>query len=138
MDLKRITGFALGLIATFMMWQSGIALAQYFHAYGWSQFTALLFDPEYSLRLISAMAAFIAGLAALTERQGGAWLAGFASALLLIQTLALAAGHGHVHNWQNEAIYLSVMTCLFLALVVSNGRRAREAEILKARDVAAV
>ena len=121
MEIKKLAGFALGILGTFLMWQSGVSLAQYFHANGTERLLSLMFDPEYSLRLISAMAAFIAGLAALTERQGGAWLAGFAAALLGIQTLALHGGHGNVHAWQHEAVYLVILTGLFLTIVVSQG-----------------
>ena len=126
-DVRKMAGFALGLFGTFLAWQTGIAIAQYFHAGGAEHLTSLLFDPENSLRLISAMAAFLAGLAALTERKGGAWLAGFATALLTIQTMALMAGHGSVHNWQSEAVFLIIMTCLFLT-VVSTSRKSAEAQ----------
>lgn len=126
MDIRKIAGFALGLFGTFLAWQNGILIAQYFHANGTDDFARALFDPEHSLRFISALAAFLAGLAALTERRGGAWLAGFAAALLLLQTLALMAGHGSVHNWHNEAIYLVILTCLFLTMVVAKGKRLKE------------
>jgi hypothetical protein len=127
MDIRKIAGFALGLFGTFLAWQNGILVAQYFHANGTSDIARILFDPEHSLRFISALAAFLAGLAALTERRGGAWLAGFSAALLMLQTLALMAGHGSVHAWQNEAVYLVIMTCLFLTMVVAKGKRLKEA-----------
>lgn len=123
MEIKKLAGFALGILGTFLMWQSGVSLAQYFHANGTERLSGLLFNPEYSLRMISAMAAFLAGLAALTERQGGAWLAGFAAALLGIQTLAVLGGHGHVFAWHHEAVYLIILTGLFLTIVVSQGPR---------------
>ena len=126
MDIRKMTGFALGLFGALLMWQSGIALAHYFHANGTDDLVRLLFDPEHSLRMLSAMAAFLAGLAALTERQGGAWLAGFSASLLLVQTLAMLGGYGSVHNWQTEAIFLILITCLFLALVVFNGSHAKK------------
>jgi len=132
MELRKVTGFVLGLVGAFLMFQTGVSLAQYFHANGTAQFSNLLFDPEHSLRLISAMSAFLAGLAALTERKGGAWLAGFAAALLLIQTLALMGGHGHVHTWQREAVFLIILTCLFLSMVVAKGETTRVAEAASA------
>lgn len=119
MNLRKVAGFALGLVGTFLMWQTGVFLAQYFHANGATQFSRLLFDPQHSLRLISAMAAFLAGLAALTERRGGSWLAGFSASLLLIETLALMGGHGSVHAWQSEAVYLILLTGLFLTVVIA-------------------
>ncbi|MEL7231075.1 MAG: hypothetical protein AAGJ85_01020 [Pseudomonadota bacterium] len=125
MDMRKMTGFALGLFGALLMWQSGIALAHYFHANGTDDFARLLFDPEHSLRMLSAMAAFTAGLAALTERKGGSWLAGFAACLLLVQTLAMLGGYGSVHKWQTEAVFLIIVTVLFLTLVALNGAKER-------------
>ncbi len=128
MDVKKAAGFALGLVGAVLMWQTGIALAQYFHANGTAQFSLLLFDPQHSLRMISAMAAFLAGLAALTEREGGAWLSGFAAALLLLETLALLGGHGSVFAWQSEAVYLIILTSLFLTMVVAKNTGRRQSD----------
>lgn len=128
MDLRKIAGFALGLLGTFLMWQTGVLLAQYYHANGLSRISELLFDPQYSLRLISAMAAFLAGLAALTERQGGAWLAGIASALLGVQSLAILGGHGYISAWQREAVYLILLTGLFLTIVATEKKAPEQTE----------
>lgn len=136
MDIRKMAGFALGLFGTFLAWQTGIALAQYFHSHGTEELLKLLFDPEHSLRLISAMAAFLAGLAALTERKGGAWLAGFATALLTIQTMALMAGHGAIHNWRNEAVFLIILTCLFLTIVATS-RKNKAKDQNEAPDLSA-
>ncbi len=127
MDVTKITGFALGLTGAFLMWHTGVTLAGYFQANGTVQLMALLFDPEHSLRLISAMAAFLAGLAALTERKGGAWLAGIAAALLGVQTMAMLGGHGAVYAWQSEAIFLVILASLFLCMVVSEGAKPKTA-----------
>lgn len=118
---QKLTGAVLGLVGTLLIWQTGAATAIYFQSAGFSDFEMVLFNPEYSLRLLSAMAAFLAGLAALTEKRGGAWLAGLAACLFGIQTLALVYGRGAVHQWQNEAVYLVILTSLFLALVTANG-----------------
>ncbi|MEM9938366.1 MAG: hypothetical protein AAFZ91_14975 [Pseudomonadota bacterium] len=127
---KKWTGAALGLVGTLLIWQTGAAIALYFQSNGWSDFTMVLFDPEYSLRMLSAMAAFLAGLAALTEKRGGAWLAGLSSCLFGVQTLAMVYGRGSVYNWQDEAVYLVVLTSLFLALVITNGLKvSRETEM---------
>lgn len=120
----KVLGFGLGLFGTFLMWVTAVAVAQYFHAHGFSQFGRMLFDPEYALRLLSAMAAFLAGLAALTEREGGDWLAGLASGILLVQTMVIISNHGLLAAWPHEAVYLIVMTGLFLGLVVFNGDKA--------------
>ncbi|MDJ0922207.1 MAG: hypothetical protein QNI84_13855 [Henriciella sp.] len=130
---RKLTGAALGLVGTLLIWQTGAAIALYFQSAGFSEFNQVLFDPKYSLRLLSAMAAFIAGLAALTERRGGAGLAGLASCLFGVQTLAMVYGRGHVHHWQSEAVYLIILTALFLALVTTNGLKfARERDVAQA------
>ena len=117
----KILGFGLGLFGAFLMWVSGVAIAQYFHAYGFSRLFQLLYDPEYALRMLSAMAAFLAGLAALTERKGGDWLAGLSAGMLLVQTFVIVSNRGLMAAWPNQGIYLIVMTGLFLSLVVFNG-----------------
>ena len=133
MNSNKIIGFGLGLVGSILAWQTGIALAQYFHENGTDQLLKLLLDPEHSLRLMCAMSAFLAGLAALTERNGGAWLAGFSSALLFIQTMSLVAGHGSIHTWESEAVFLIILTGLFLAMVVAGRRTDAQA----AKQVAA-
>jgi len=126
MNMQKAAGIGLGLFGSVLMWQTGIGLAQFFHADGTARLTNLLFDPQHSMRLLCAMAAFVAGLAALTEREGGAWLSGFASALLLLQTLALLGGHGSIVSWEQEAVFLIILTCLFLTLVVAQGDKAEQ------------
>lgn len=126
MDLRKICGFALGLFGAIVMWRSGMAVAEYFDANGTNDITRILFNPDYSLRMLAAMAAFLAGLAALTERHGGSWLAGLSACLLLIQTMAILGGRGSVYFWQSEAAFLIIVTCLFLNLVAMNGGKVRE------------
>ncbi|MBR9836173.1 MAG: hypothetical protein GYB42_13565 [Alphaproteobacteria bacterium] len=129
MNLQRSAGLGLGLLGSFLMWQTGIGLAHFFYADGAERLLSLLVDPSHSMRLLSAMSAFLAGLAALTEREGGAWLAGFSTALLGLQTLALLGGHGSVVSWQQEAVFLIISTSLFLTLVVARGQAAAETKV---------
>lgn len=126
MNMQKMAGLGLGLLGSFLMWQTGIGLAHFFHADGANRLLDLLVDPQHSMRLLCALSAFMAGLAALTERQGGAWLAGFSSALLLLQTLALLGGHGSIVPWQQEAVFLIITTSLFLTLVVARNKPASD------------
>lgn len=121
----KSAGFCLGMVGTVLTWQCGIAVADFFATGGAAHLSALLFDSDYSLRTIAAMSAFLGGLAALTERRGGSWLAGLSSALFLVQTIALMAGKGSIHTWQHEAITLTILTALFLTLTVAQGSRLR-------------
>ncbi|MEM6534986.1 MAG: hypothetical protein AAF613_05025 [Pseudomonadota bacterium] len=121
----KCAGFCLGMVGTVLTWQSGIAVAHFFANDGAAHLSALLFDPNYALRTIAAMSAFVGGLAALTERRGGSWLAGLSSFLFLVQTMALMAGKGSIHTWQTEATTLTILTALFLTMTVAQGSRAR-------------
>ncbi len=119
MTLYRFAGFVLGLAGAALMWQSGIAVMAFFDADGARRLSALLLDADFSLRTLAALSAFIGGLAALTERRGGSWLAGLSASIFLVQTVSFMGGHGSVEQWQQEAIYLTILTCLFLAMTVS-------------------
>ena len=127
MTAKKCAGFLLGLASAFFVWQLSIASVHFFQDGGALRLHALLFDPDYSLRTIAVMSAFIGGLAALTEKQGGSWLAGFSSSLFLIQVIAMMAGKGTVEAWETQATVLTVMTALFLTLT-STGRKSHDVE----------
>lgn len=125
MNINKSLGFMLGMAGTFLMWQAGVTLAYYAQLNGWTNFSELIFNPIYALKVLAAMGAFIAGLAALTERNGGHWLAGMASCILAVTVIAYLGGHGHVHAWKSEAILLLMMTGLFLATIVRDRNTAQ-------------
>lgn len=126
MTFNKILGFMLGMSGTFLMWNAGATLAFYAQLHGWGHLSELLFNPFYSLKVVAATAAFTAGLAALTERNGGSWLSGIASALLTVEAIAYLGGHGFVYTWKSEAIILMMMTGLFLAYVASGRKEVPE------------
>ncbi len=130
MTLRQMCGFLLGGVGTWLMWQAGTGLAQYVSAsQGAVSLTQALFQPEYALRILTAMAAFIGGLAALVEMKGGAWLAGISSFIFGILTFALIANRADVSLWKDEAVYLVILTGLFLTLVVSRrGEQEQDTE----------
>jgi hypothetical protein len=120
MTLRQLCGFILGGVGTWLMWQAGTGLAQYVNAsHGSVSFSQALFEPATALRILTAMAAFIGGLAALVEVKGGAWLAGISSFIFGILTFAMIANRADVSLWRDEAIFLIILTGLFLTLVVS-------------------
>ncbi|MEQ8557623.1 MAG: hypothetical protein RIB03_04830 [Henriciella sp.] len=100
------------------MWQVGVGLAHFIHATLEVTLPSLLIEPEVSVRMMSALAAFLAGLAALTERKGGAWLAGISTFMFACVTIGLIQGRYSVAVWSDDYLYLSILTTLFLALVV--------------------
>jgi hypothetical protein len=75
-------------------------------------------DPAVTLRISSALAAFLAGLAALTERKGGAWLAGLSTFMFACVALGVLQGRHDISVWRDDYLSLSILTILFLALVV--------------------
>ena len=118
MKFRQLCGFLLGLIGTFFMWQAGAGIAQLLHAGVITNPFVEFLEPEYALRCLAAIAAFLAGLAALTEKRGGAWLAGISSFLFGILTINLVAKYSII-AWRDEAVFLVVLTGLFLCLVVA-------------------
>lgn len=128
MRIRQICGFNLGLLGTFFMWQVGVGLAHFIHATLDVSLPAILVEPEIAVRISSAVAAFLAGLAALTEKRGGAWLAGLATFLFAVVTIGLIQGRHDVSLWRDDYVYLSILTVLFLALVVLRRDQAEEEE----------
>lgn len=118
MRVRQFCGFILGLLGVWFMWQVGVGLAHFLHLRVDLSLNGVLTDPSISMRVTSAVAAFLAGLAALTERKGGAWLAGLSSFLFATVTLGLIQGRHNVAVWRDDYIYLSILTGLFLTLVV--------------------
>ncbi len=131
MTLRQACGFVLGMVGVWLMWQTGLGIAAYLSAAdGAKSLTDVLFEPKYALRSLTAMAAFVGGLSALVEKNGGHWLAGISSFIFGILTFGLIANRADVSEWRNEAVILVIITGLFLTLVVSRkgGRDKEEAE----------
>ena len=125
MDLRQFIGFLLGGFGIWMMWHAGVGMEQYISsADGVKSVHDALFEPKYAMRILSALAAFTGGLAALTERNGGRWLTGICAFIFGLSVFTLIASKEIVADWASEAISLSVLTGLFLALVVARGRAA--------------
>lgn len=133
MTLRQAVGFILGLAGVWLMWVCGVGMAEYMaEADGAKSFRELLFDSEYALRMLTAQAAFLGGLAALVEKKGGAWLTGISAFIFGILAFAFIGDQGNVAAWREEAIFMVCLTGLFLALVVAQNatteRRAIAAE----------
>jgi len=117
-QLERICGFGLGFIGTFLVWQSGSALALYLNA--GVELGSVLLQPELALRVLTGLAAFLAGMSALTERGGGAWLGGMAAFSFTILIVVLVNGQAvGLEYWRHEAITLIMIAALSLALMVA-------------------
>jgi uncharacterized membrane protein len=118
MNIRQCCGFGLGLLGTWFMWQVGVGLAHFIHSTYNVTIPAALMDPAVTLRISSALAAFLAGLAALTERKGGAWLAGLSTFMFACVALGVLQGRHDISVWRDDYLSLSILTILFLTLVV--------------------
>jgi len=119
MDQGKICGVFIGLLGGGLLWTAWSAISyQLQNGSGFEQ----IFDVAFSIRMMSALAAFVAGIAALIELKGGAWLAGIAAFLMGVLTIAMIAMGADKSLWQDEIIILFIMTALFLGTMVARGQ----------------
>ena len=124
MDQGKICGVIIGLMGGWLLWGAWSAVSQQLQL--GSNF-ADIFDPAFSIRVMAAIAAFVAGIAALIELKGGAWLAGIAAFLMGVLTISMIALGADKSLWQDEIIILFIMTALFLGIMVARGQSLAEA-----------
>lgn len=125
MTNRQMIGFILGGFGVWLMWQAGVGMQTYIaNADGAKSLQEALLVPKYALRVLASLAAFVGGLAALTEKTGGAWLAGISSFIFGMTVFGLIAQREHLAEWRSEAVILIILTGLFLALVVSRKSEA--------------
>ena len=131
MDQGKICGVFIGLLGGWLLWSAWSAISlQLQQGSGLSD----IFDVAFSLRVMSSIAAFIAGIAALIELKGGAWLAGIAAFLMGILTVAMIAMGADKTLWQDEIVILFIMTALFLGIMVARGQGTSEPAAGQAAD----
>ena len=126
MDQGKICGVIIGLLGGWLLWGAWSAIAQQLG--NGSSFNDI-FDVAFSIRVMSSLAAFIAGIAALIELRGGAWLAGIAAFLMGVLTIAMIAMGADKSLWQDEIIILFIMTSLFLGIMVARGQSEMQREL---------
>jgi hypothetical protein len=120
MTNRQMIGFILGGFGVWLMWQAGVGMQTFIaNADGAKSIQEALLVPRYALRVLASLAAFVGGLAALTEKTGGAWLAGISSFIFGMTVFGLIAQREHLAAWRSEAVILIILTGLFLALVAS-------------------
>lgn len=123
MTTRQFIGFVLGGFGVWLMFQAGHGMQLYIEqSNGAKSFQEALLVPQYALRILASLAAFVGGLAALTELAGGAWLAGVSSFIFGMTVFGMIARRDELFVWRQEAIILVVLTGLFLALTVSRTR----------------
>lgn len=125
MDQGKICGAFIGLLGGWLLWGAWSAIVLQIQQ---GASITSIFDIAFSIRVMSALAAFVAGIAALIELRGGAWLAGISAFLMGILTVAMITTGADKSLWQDEIIILFIMTALFLGIMVARGQAAAEAE----------
>ena len=125
MDQGKICGVIIGLLGGWLLWGAWSAIALQL---GNGSPMNEIFDVAFSIRVMSSVAAFVAGIAALIELRGGAWLAGIAAFLMGVLTIAMIAMGADKSLWQDEIIILFIMTALFLGIMVARGQSELEKE----------
>lgn len=125
MTIRQVIGFVLGGFGVWLMWQAGMGMQLYIEsADGAKSLQEAILEPRYALRVIASLAAFVGGLSALTERAGGAWLAGISSFIFGLTVFGMIAQRNSMAEWRSEAVILIILTGLFLALVVAKSEAA--------------
>ncbi|MEO9969163.1 MAG: hypothetical protein ABJG15_04905 [Hyphomonadaceae bacterium] len=123
MDQGKICGVIIGLLGGWLLWGAWSAIS--YQLQNGSELGEI-FDVAFSIRIMSSIAAFIAGIAALIELKGGAWLSGIAAFLMGVLTIAMIAMGADKALWQDEIIILFIMTALFLGTMVARGQASGE------------
>ena len=81
-----------------------------------------IFTAAFSMHFLAAMAAFVAGIAALIELKGGAWLAGISTFIMGVLTIGMIFTGVEKTIWQDQIVYLFALTALFLGILVARGQ----------------
>ena len=119
MDQGKLCGIAIGLLGGWLLYGAWEVILMGIRAdMPWT----VIFDAAFGLRFLAAMAAFIAGVAALTELRGGAWFAGIASFIMGTLTIGMIFMGIDKTIWQDQVIYLFILTALSLGILVARGQ----------------
>jgi len=119
MDQGKICGIAIGLLGGWLLYGAWEVILEGIRKdMPWT----VIFDAAFSLRFLAAMAAFVAGVAALTELKGGAWFAGIATFVMGTLTIGMISMGVDKTIWQDQVIYLFILTALFLGILVARGQ----------------
>lgn len=119
MNQGKLCGIAIGLLGGWLLygaWETiliGIRTDQ-----PW----LVIFDAAFSMRFLAALSAFVAGMAALTELKGGAWMAGISTFMMGVLTVGMISTGVDKTIWQDQVIYLFILTALFLGILVARGQ----------------
>jgi len=133
MTKDKWCGIGIGVLGGWLLfgaWQTVVIGIR--EGASWSQ----IFDAAFSLHFLASVAAFVAGIAALTELKGGAWFAGIATFIMGVLTIGMIFTGVEKTIWQDQIIYLFALTALFLGILVARGQNYGADEALEEELVA--
>lgn len=116
MDQTKLCGAGIGLLGGWLLFGAIQTIAT-----GLTSGSSLwqTFDAAFSLRFLVALTAFVAGVAALSEVKGDAFLAGFATVFMGVLTLSMILTGVDKTVWRDEIIYLFILTALYLGILAA-------------------
>lgn len=119
MNQGKLCGIAIGLLGGWLLYGAWEAILIGIRT---DQPWPVIFDAAFSLRFLAALSAFVAGMAALTELKGGAWMAGISTFMMGVLTVGMISTGVDKTIWQDQVIYLFILTALFLGILVARGQ----------------
>lgn len=117
----RLCGLALAALGGYMLWQSASAVM--FQARLGIPAAEALLDFVVLLRIVSAFAAVLAGLAALVGMRLAAWLGGVSVVVLSVLAFAMIGMGADRSLWQDETVHLFLILALTLGIAIAQGRQ---------------
>ncbi|MEL6323261.1 MAG: hypothetical protein AAFQ84_03410 [Pseudomonadota bacterium] len=130
MDQGKICAIALGVLGGWLALNTGYALM--FAIRNDFPMDQLV---ESAIRMFAAIAALISGISSLKALRVSAWFAGISAFVMAVLTFFMIVLGADKSLWQDEIIYLFMMTALFLGMMVSRSR-ALAAEAAGAKPAA--
>ena len=128
MSQDKWCGIGIGLLGGWLLfgaWQKVLLGVQ--TDTGWFE----IFTAAFSMHFLAALAAFVAGVAALTELKGGAWFAGISTFIMGVLTISMIFTGVEKSIWQDQIVYLFALTALFLGILVARGQNYGAEEVLE-------
>jgi hypothetical protein len=129
MNTRNALACLLGGLGGWLMWQSFWIITGAVEASDGSQTLAqIVFNPEYTVRIIVAITAWICGLAAIVGENGRRLLIMLASFIFGVLVFGVIAYRVEMANWREEMIMMILLTGLALTMVIASQPRAPRTE----------
>lgn len=117
----RICGVALAALGGYMLWQSASAVM--FQARLGIPAAEALLDFVVLLRVVSALAAVLAGVAAFAGLRLAGWLGALSVSVLAVLAFAMIGMGADRSLWQDEIVHLFLILALVVGIALAQGRQ---------------